>query len=214
MRAPYPHEKFTKPIPHVVIDNFLDSDTVRAINAEWPTADEDKWYKEEGRTTLKWSTNDLPHSARIVVAGFDTKIIEEAIGVPNILPDPDGGALHSIPPDGFLNMHYDFNIHQRTRWRRRANALIYLNERWEDEWNGHLQLGLKEHTEPKYIAPIGGRCVIFETNEASWHGHPKPLRCPPDVQRRSLAIYFYTDDADPDTKRRTTVYFTKKREEA
>ena len=55
------------------------------------------------------------------------------------------------------------------------------------------------------IAPLGGRCVIFETNDKTWHGHPEPLNCPKDVQRRSLALYFYTKEA-PKGEAHTTIY--------
>lgn len=198
--------KYAVPFPHAVIDGFLSPEVVREINAQWPS--DEHWKKEDGRATRKWSTNALPPAARAVVDAFDVGVVEDAIGVPGILPDPDGGALHAIPRGGFLNMHYDFNIHAVKGWRRRANALIYLNEVWDDAWNGHLQLGLKDE---KLIAPLGGRCVIFETNKRSWHGHPLPLMCPPDKQRRSLAIYVYTDDADPAEKRHTTVYHSKLR---
>jgi len=41
-------------------------------------------------------------------------------------------------------------------------------------------------------SPSFNRCVIFETNEISYHGHPKPLRTPDDVNRKSIATYYYT----------------------
>ena len=33
---------------------------------------------------------------------------------------------------------------------------------------------------------------IFGYSETAWHGHPVPLTCPPDRERRSLALYYYT----------------------
>ena len=91
-------------------------------------------------------------------------------------------------------MHCDFNVHSEG-WLRRVNMLIYLNEGWEPEWMGQLCLGLPI---AKRIDPIAGRAVIFETNEESWHGHPEPLKCPKDRERRSLAFYFYSEGtADP-----------------
>ena len=217
LRDPRPSMvKYAAPIPHAIYDGFLTPHQVREINAQWPADDAPTWRKEDGRMNLKWSTNELPPAARAVVDTFDTKVIEDAIDVPAIIADPDGGALHCIPCGGFLNMHYDFNLHQVTGWRRRANALIYLNEIWQDDWNGHLQLGLADRGEVKEIAPLGGRMVVFETTDKpgreSWHGHPRPLRCPEGVQRRSLALYFYTNDALPGEKRHTTIYATKRRE--
>jgi len=45
----------------------------------------------------------------------------------------------------------------------------------------------------KKITPKFNRLVVFETNEISFHGHPKPLNTPADVSRKSLAIYYYTE---------------------
>ena len=44
------------------------------------------------------------------------------------------------------------------------------------------------------IAPVFNRALLFETNEISYHGHPIPLKCPPAITRKSLAIYYYTKD--------------------
>ena len=34
--------------------------------------------------------------------------------------------------------------------------------------------------------------IIFETNEISFHGHPKQLNTPKDINRKSIATYYYT----------------------
>jgi hypothetical protein len=44
----------------------------------------------------------------------------------------------------------------------------------------------------KSIEPIFNRCVIFNTDADSFHGHPTPLNSPKDVTRKSLALYYYT----------------------
>lgn len=192
-------ERFDQPFPHVVIDDFLSAETVRKINAEWP----EDWHKETGKYNNKWSRERLTPTAKAVADSIDVGLVEDATGIPGLFRDPDlfGAGLHCIPPGGFLKMHVDFN-RQPNGWHRRVNVLIYLNERWYEPWGGYLQLGVKD---PKLIAPIGGLCVIFETNEASWHGHPEPLRCPANVQRRSLALYYYTAEP-PAGDAHTTIY--------
>jgi hypothetical protein len=191
--------KFNKPFQHTVIDNFIDSATVAQINREWPR----EWFKEDGKGQRKWSTTQLPPAARAVVAAIDVAMVERATGISGLFVDHElfGGGLHCIPRGGFLNMHVDFNQHPKG-WHRRVNLLVYLNQEWRDEWGGHLQLGLKKS---KRIAPLGGRCVIFETNDRTWHGHPLPLECPDDVQRRSLALYYYTREP-PALAAHTTIY--------
>jgi Rps23 Pro-64 3,4-dihydroxylase Tpa1-like proline 4-hydroxylase len=191
--------KFAAPFPHTIIDGYLDRTSVAAVNAEWPQ----DWLKEDGKNNLKWSTQALPPAARRIADAVDIGLVERETGIADLFPDPElfGGGLHAIPRGGFLKMHVDFNQHPRG-WHRRVNVLIYLNDEWRDEWGGHLQLGLEE---PKLIAPLSGRCVIFETNDTSWHGHPHPLACPPEVQRRSMALYFYTQKP-PKQAPHTTIY--------
>ena len=193
--------RFTEPFPHTVIDGYLSAETVARINHEWPYRG--KWDKEDGKGSKKWSRPKLSKTAREVAESIDLCFIEEQTGFRGLFPDPElfGAGLHCIPSGGFLKMHVDFNQHPKG-WHRRVNVLIYLNEVWRDEWGGHLQLGLES---PKLIAPIGGRCVIFETNDESWHGHPAPLMCPPNIQRRSLALYYYTQDP-PSEPAHTTIY--------
>lgn len=192
--------RFDQPFPHSVIDGYLTLEQVRSINAEWP----DEWLKEDGRFNKKWSTSSLPRLANRAAEQIDIGMIEAATGIKGLFPDPElfGAGLHCIPPGGFLKMHVDFNRHPKG-WHRRVNVLIYLNEVWRDEWGGHLQLGLGP--EAKLIAPLGGRCVIFETNDRSWHGHPAPLTCPENVQRRSLALYYYTAKP-PKAEAHSTIY--------
>lgn len=191
--------KFDQPFPHTIIDDFIDAETVARINAEWP----EEWLKEDGKANRKWSTTQLPSTAAEVAKSIDIRMVEEATGIAKLRPDPKlfGGGLHCIPRGGFLKMHVDFNRHPNG-WYRRVNLLIYLNQTWRDEWGGHLELGLENR---KKIAPIGGRCVIFETNDRTWHGHPDPLDCPEDVQRRSLALYYYTKRG-PIAAPHTTIY--------
>jgi len=193
------YEAFNKPFPHVVIDDFLSKETLKAINAEWP----DRWVKEQGSFQRKWSSEELTPTSRKVVDSVTPEIAETATGLTGLFKDPDnfGSGLHCIPHGGFLKMHVDFNVHPKG-WHRRVNMLIYLNEKWDNSWGGELCLGDKMQ---KRISPLGGRCVIFETNEKSYHGHPKPLKCPTNKDRRSLAIYFYSD-TQPEEEPHSTVY--------
>jgi len=43
------------------------------------------------------------------------------------------------------------------------------------------------------ILPVFNRCVIFNTTDFSFHGHPNPLTCPPGWTRKSIAIYYYSN---------------------
>ena len=192
-------QTFEKPFKYTVIDDFISPEDIKAIHSEWP----DEVRKEEGSFTHKWSTSELPPTARRVFESIDISMLENVTGIQGLFPDPEmsGGGLHAIPRGGFLKMHIDFNQH-RLGWHRRCNVLIYLNEDWDESWGGQLLLGKNREVS---VVPIAGRCVIFETTEESWHGHPDKLGCPADRQRRSLAFYYFTKDP-PKEKQHSTIY--------
>jgi hypothetical protein len=57
----------------------------------------------------------------------------------------------------------------------------------------------------KRVLPIFNRCVIFNTDKDSCHGHPEPLNTPDNVTRKSLALYYYSrDPKEGDDDIRTT----------
>src|SRR4029078_5720896 len=121
--------------------------------------------------------------------------LEALTGIEGLIPDPhfEGGGLHETKRGGHLGVHADFNVHERLGLERRLNLLIYLNEDWEDEYGGSLELGDKDMSECAVeVKPIFARGVIFNHALDSFHGHPDPLSCPPDRSRRSIATYYYT----------------------
>jgi hypothetical protein len=136
-------------------------------------------------------------------------VIGQVTGIDGILDDPDliGGGLHQITRGGFLDVHIDFNLHPRTKQHRRLNLLHYLNENWKNEYEGHLELwDMKKDQCIERVAPILNRAVLFETNEVSYHGHPRPLMCPPEMSRRSAAVYYYTEQREFAAPEHNTVY--------
>jgi hypothetical protein len=94
-------------------------------------------------------------------------------------------------------VHIDFNCIETRQLHRRLNLLLYLNETWDDSWGGQLQLwdDQVKHCEAEF-APVFNRCVIFETNEISYHG-VLPISPRASVPRKSFATYYYTREAPP-----------------
>ena len=74
---------------------------------------------------------------------------------------------------------------------------MYLNPEWDAEWGGELRLVEDPWSgigSTHAVAPLFNRCVVFETNEVSWHGFEQ-IRLPPEragITRKSFAIYLYT----------------------
>jgi hypothetical protein len=125
--------------------------------------------------------------------------LEKVTGITGLKHDPllEGGGLHQCGNGGFLNVHADFTCHpHKLNWRRRVNVLVYLNENWKTEFGGNLELWSTDMSSCKRsIEPYLNRAVIFKTDETSFHGFPDPITCPPDVFRKSIALYYFTEEA-------------------
>jgi len=189
------------PFPHAVLDGLFPEAVLRAVVSEIRTGD-DTLEKNHYGTVSKHRISDIsrvgPVTRRLIEelnsAPF-LNFLQRLTGIEALVPDPllEGGGVHQIGPGGFLKVHTDFNWHRVLQLHRRINVLIYLNEVWDDAWNGHLQLWdeTMERCGAK-IAPLFNRMVVFSTTDKSYHGHPDPLACPEDVRRNSIALYYYT----------------------
>ena len=193
-----------RPFPHVVIDEFLPADQLAAIVDELSAAGEiahtQRFDNAEERKLATDDESRLPPAARHLLTQFNSAVfiefLESLTGIEGLVPDPHfvGGGFHEIKRGGFLKVHADFNKHRRLRLDRRINLLLYLNRDWREEYGGHLELWSTDmKTREQRILPVFNRCVIFNTTDFSYHGHPEPLMAPEGVSRRSLALYYYTN---------------------
>jgi hypothetical protein len=205
-----------EPFPHVVIDDFLPKDLALACAAAFPNPADEQWINYSHVNSSKWGLTDLeaiPNPLQDVIrllnAGQFRDGLTAMTRIQHLLDDPalSGGGLHVTSPGGFLNVHTDFTAHPSNRnWRRRINLLLYLTEGWNDEWGGALELWNADVSEcAQRLAPRFNRCVIFETDEKSFHGVPDPLRSPAGTNRCSIALYYFTDEGRP-VKPRATNY--------
>lgn len=197
-----------KPFPHIAFDNFFGPEVLRRLIAEFPNPSDPNWlkYRAPAQKDKLQSTSELtmPPAVRDVIGALNSstfvKFLERLTGIDGIIPDPHlhGGGMHQTMTGGHLKMHVDYNIHQEWKLDRRLNVIVYLNDHWEEQWGGALELWDSD-ADNKMTAcvqkffPIANRMVIFSTTERSWHGHPDALTCPPDKTRKSIALYYYTN---------------------
>lgn len=205
----------TPPYPHVVLDDVLPADVFERAVAEFPPVDDPGWdgylhvneTKFANRQRETWGPT-LRAVADALCSEEFAEMLGELTSFDGLIPDPsmDGGGLHQTLRGGHLNVHTDFTTHHRhRRWRRRVNILLYLNRTWSPDWGGALELWDRDvRTAVRTVQPIGNRMLIFTTSGDAFHGHPDRLQCPDGMARRSLALYYFTDEDRP--LRRPTRY--------
>lgn len=191
------------PFPHIALDGFLPDSIARALAVDFPEPDSQKaWVECKHENANKHYQHDetqLPPLIRKMLREFNSRsfilFIETLTGIQNLIPDPFfiGGGAHSSGRGDFLKIYADFNWHDKLLLHRRVNALLYLNEDWNEEWGGHLELWDREMTSPvQRISPDLNRLVVFTTSEHSHHGHPQPLQSQTGVNRKTLNLYYYS----------------------
>ena len=203
-----------KPYPHIIIDNFLSEFLLDNVleeiknhqdwfhnTTEWVNEHEiNKFYYPNHDTTAQEIKNKLPIT-NLLMEYLNSKefliFLQSLTGIDNLFRDPYliGGGIHKIKKGGSLSIHEDYNLQPGTKKHRRLNLLLYLNKNWVTEYGGNLELWNKETWKKEVeIEPIYNRAVIFDIDNAL-HGHPTPLNCPDNLERLSLALYYFTDNS-------------------
>ncbi|MGZ4446845.1 MAG: 2OG-Fe(II) oxygenase [Nocardioides sp.] len=193
------------PFPHLVMDGVLLPEVFDKAAGEFPGLRDEFWKGYLHVNETKYS-NTQPDSwgptlhdvAQEFCSPRFVAYLERLTGITGLLPDwsMDGGGLHQTLTGGHLNIHADFTTHHtHENWARRVNILLYLNTEWRDEWGGKLELWDKDMTACQdRVTPAGNRMLVFTTAFDTFHGHPDGLTCPPDVARRSMALYYFTEE--------------------
>ena len=192
-----------KPYGYAAVGRLFDAatlrDVAREVEANLARCPPEKNIYASYRKHRLSVLADMPERTRAFVAALNAppflRVLSEITGIENLQPDPElrGGGIHAIGRSGFLKLHTDFNWHRGLSMYRRLNLLVYLNEDWQDAWNGNIELWSADARERIFaLAPRLGQALLFETNDISYHGHPDPLECPEGVFRKSIALYYYT----------------------
>ena len=190
----------TEPFEHWVIDNFLPAEDAWAAYTHFYEGD-GAWTKREHLycRAKETRTQGLHPEVERVLARLEGEGIRHYVSrlsdLPNLQSDLErfGGGQHVIRRGGFLGVHADFTHHPTTGHRRVLNLLLYLNPNWRKGDGGELELWTPDMKRcAARIEPLHNRAVLFRTSTTSFHGHPEPLR---GEERRSLAVYYYVDDA-------------------
>ncbi len=192
------------PFPNIEFENFFSNEFLESVLTDFPNlAKINSSEQYENRNEVKFANNDYKNFPRSIKSLIDfmnsefflsflqkiTSIDEKLISDPEL----NGGGLHEIKSGGMLKIHTDFRKHPSLDLDRRVNALIYLNKNWKENYGGDLELWDKEMKScAKKIQPTFNKIVIFSTTDFSNHGHPDPIKCPEDISRKSIALYYFS----------------------
>jgi Rps23 Pro-64 3,4-dihydroxylase Tpa1-like proline 4-hydroxylase len=195
------------PVKNFCIDNFLESSFAERVLAAYPTYEEAlkvgrsfKAVNERGKvqmTDASTFAEPVAELNRTLASPEFLDLLSYVFDMPNLLADDAlvGGGIHQTGPRGHLDVHVDFNYIEDRELHRRLNILIYFNKDWKPEYGGNIELWdadvkVCHHS----FSPIFNRCVVFETNEVSYHG-VTAVKCPEGRSRKSFAAYYYTKEA-------------------
>ena len=109
---------------------------------------------------------------------------------------------------GYLNIHVDFNWHQKLQVWRRCNVLFYLTKDWKDEYEGNLELwSTSGKLKVKEVKPTFNRAVVFNTTSESFHGQPSKINTPDNIYRNVFSAFYYSKEKNE--KIDSAPHFTK-----
>ncbi len=197
------------PFKHVMIEDFFEPAFAEQLLAEFPSFDKELSINESGHTSGKSVNTNIRTISPAYQKLYEVlgsrpflDFVSQLSGIPDLLLDPKmfGGGTHENLHGQDLDPHVDFNYDEARQLHRRLNLIVYMNREWRSEWGGALEI----HSNPRRpdenqihsFDPQFNRCVMFETNEYSWHGFPK-IDQPEDkrhLSRKSISIYLYTKD--------------------
>jgi hypothetical protein len=194
---------FAEPFPHIVLDHFLPDDVAQLALDHFPRESlrSDRVFEigYAGQHKRQILPAECDAQARALFHFFNSQpmlaFLEGLTTIQGLIPDPYfmGGGYHETTRGGKLGIHADFRVNEQLHLHRRLNVIVYLNREWDEAWGGALELWSRDMKQKcREVAPLFNRCVIFNTDATSYHGHPDPLMTPEGVCRRSIALYYYT----------------------
>jgi hypothetical protein len=196
-----------QPVPNFCLDNFLDESFANEVLGAYPTFEEAtkvgrsfSAVNEKGKVQVTDSSNfaaPIAELNRTLASPEFLELLSDVFDMPNLVADPElvGGGIHQTGSRGHLDVHVDFNFIPERELHRRLNILVYFNKDWKPEYGGNIELWDKDvKTCIHSFSPVFNRCVVFETNDISFHG-VTAVKCPPGQARKSFAAYYYTKEA-------------------
>jgi hypothetical protein len=195
------------PFPHIIKYNLIEPSLLHNVKVEYDEllekmtcGDSSGWKHYDNPLEKKHSFNILADtvyiSAMIATLGTPAFVqsLRETFQIEDELEldrDLYGAGLHNHPTGGYLCTHLDYEINPVTYKKRWLNLILYLNDDWKEEYNGDTELWNSDRTLCQgRVYPECNKALIFQTTDSSWHGLSRPIRCPPNTSRKTIALYY------------------------
>ena len=193
-----------KPFEHVVIDDFLTSDGLEAINVDnLITTKASEQFSSDFVFAKNKIESPLLENISPELSILKSELLSDRfrevlckIVSKEVFLDESftGGGLHQGLNGSYLDMHADFTRHpSNLEWVRELNLLLYLNRDWKPEYGGCLDLENSENGSQISVEPLENRMVIMLTKPHTIHGY-KAITFPKHLMRTSIAAYAYSMD--------------------
>lgn len=205
-KTPYHYGSFDDFLPDEILDRVLEE--LEAL----PEA-ESSFNRAQEKLKTSYIPERLPPYTKQLFYALNSRpflmFLEKMSGIEGLIPDPYflGGGIHVVANGGHLDIHADFNHHQKMNLERRMNILIYLNKDWKKDYGGSFEVW--EDDMSKQVAsftPVFNRMACFSTSSTSMHGNPEPVNHPEGKPRMSIALYYYTATWDSSKRSHTTQF--------
>jgi len=171
LNTPLDFDKFaatdiaTDPFPHILVENFVKPEALRAVVADLPVM--------RSRGSFPIEALKLGQAAKLLVSGLEGEVFR-SITAKKFNLSLAGAPLmttlrgNSGPKDG--QIHTDSSA-------KRVTILLYLNPATGDSWadqKGCLRLlrnGTDLENYAAEIPPVDGTLLVFPNGPTTWHGH-------------------------------------------
>ena len=211
----------SNPFSYYVIDNFLPENLALKLSNEFMDYDSPNWFVYDNPLEIKKSCNNFyyfpPETYRFIQYLNSSKFIKSLsniTGREDLIPDIGlhGAGWHIQGQGSKLNVHLDYCIHPKLKLQRKFNFIYYLTPSWNKDWGGNLEFWShdSETNQPKELAVTiqnkFNRVVLFDASQNSWHGFSKPMTCPADTYRKSIAMYYLVPPETGAVERNRALY--------
>lgn len=200
---------YSEPFDYFVIDNFISEELALKLSSQFPEYDSPKWYSYDNPLERKKAIQFWGHFQSDTYQFFQhlcsndfVSELKKLTKKENEVITPDiglhGAGQHMSHNGDHLNVHLDYSIHPLADQQRKYNIILYLTPEWKTEYGGHLEFWSHDsytNTAKDKVSIIEckfRRAVIFDTTQNSWHGFPEDIKCPENIYRKSLAMYYLT----------------------